>query len=660
MVDTPTRIIITTPRVVTTGTGEENMLPSTHRPFYARGAFQFIVAGVVLAASALLVSCASHETAADFEPEWDKLVVEVAQFPKAQPTGVAVSSTGRVFVNFPYWDSRPGVSVAELDADGVLQPFPSRSWNRWDGHSATSALRSFVSAQALYVDQDDYLWALDSGSPRQDSGVVVAGPKLFKIDLADNSIAQVFYFDQKRDLAPYSFLSDFRVDTDKNVAYITDAGRSGIVIYNLKTREARTVLLGHESTKAQRGLIAEIGSHPWVNFLGQHPHYGVSGVELSKDNQWLYYHALCGRELYRVPTTALADETLTPGKLGETVESLGSTGSIVDGMWLDDNDNLYLTAVEKDAIFVRRPTGEIETFVADERLQWPDSLAMGQDGYLYFTTSMRHLQSPYRLVDVKNQPYYLMKVSVAKVQRAVQAKQDAEFAHQAAQEAAQQAAEAKQAALYQKRQAELVEAAAEREAQRVAQAQALAQAAAQTQLQAAQAAEQAAQQQAQVAAKAQAEVEQAKARLAEAQQAVKLAKEAAAQARALAEEARAKSEAGEQAKAQALAIREQAKAAQAAYEQALAQSKAAQTYAQSLSDQLAQQQVQAQEAQQQALSAAEQAKQQANAARSAQAQAQFAQQVAEQAQQQAWAAEHAESGAHAGERTETVEVETGP
>ncbi|MEZ6192554.1 MAG: L-dopachrome tautomerase-related protein [Phycisphaerales bacterium] len=634
------------------------MVSHTTRPFYARRAFQLIASGIVLATSTLLISCASHEPAAGFEPEWEKLVVEVAQFPKAQPTGVAVSSTGRVFVNFPYWDKRPGVSVAELDADGVLQPFPSRSWNRWDGSSATSALRSFVSAQALYVDKDDYLWALDSGSPRQESGVVIAGPKLFKIDLSDNSIAQVFYFDQKRDLTSSSFLSDFRVDSEKNVAYITDAGRGGIIVYNLKTRDARTVLLGHESTQPQEGLVATIGSHPWVNFIGQRPSYGVAGIELSKDNKWLYYHPLCGRELYRVPTAALNDETLTAGRLGAAVEDLGSTGSIVDGMWLDDNDNLYLTAIEKDAIYVRRPSGEIETFVADERLQWPDSLAMGNDGYLYFTTSMRHLQSPYRVANVKTQPYYLMKVSVAKVQRAVEAKQDAEYAREAAAQASLEAAKARQAALQQKRQAELVKAAAEREAQRVAHAQQLALAAAQVQLDAAQTAEQAALQQAQIAAQAQAEVELAKAQLAEAQAAVKLAKEAAAKAKALAEEAQAKAQAGEQAKAQALAVREQAQAAKAAYEQALAQSKAAQAYAQKLSEQLAQQQTQAQDAQQQALNAAAQAKQQASAAENAKAQAQFAKQVAEQAQQQAWAAENAESGAHSQSTQTVVEVET--
>ncbi|GAB4187676.1 MAG: hypothetical protein Kow00105_02370 [Phycisphaeraceae bacterium] len=609
----------------------------------------------------LLANCAAHETAEDFQPQWEKLVVEVAHFDRAQPTGVAVSSTGRVFVNFPYWDKRPEVSLAELDEHGDLHPFPSRSWNSWDGYTATSALRSFVSAQALYIDQDDYLWALDSGSPRQASGVVIAGPKLFKIDLSDDSIAQVFYFDQKRDLVPWSFLSDFRVDTDRGVAFITDAGRGGIVVYDLKSREARTVLLGHASTKPQPGLTATVGSHPWVNFLGQRPSYGVAGVELSKDRKWLYYHPLCGRDLYRVPTDVLVEKNTSPAELAASVEHLGSTGSIVDGMWLDDDDNLYLTAVEKDAIFVRRPTGEIETFVADQRLQWPDSLAMGNDGYLYFTTSMRHLQPPYRLIDVKSQPYYLMKVSVEKVARAVTAKREAEAAYEAARQAEIEAAKSRQEAISKKRQADMIRAEAERESRRVAEAKALTQAATQIQQEAAQAAEQAAEQKARIAEQARKEVEQAKARLAEARTAARQAWLAAKTAKALAEEARAKVQIGEQAKEQALAARRQAEAAHQAYEQAKARAEAAQAYTESLSKQLIEQQVKAKRAIEEANRSAAQARELIESANEAKAQAELARQIAEHAQQQAYAAEHAELiQSESGAETQTVEVETQP
>ena len=37
----------------------------------------------------------------------DAALEEVASFPKQQVTGVAVSTQGRVFVNFPFWVRRP-------------------------------------------------------------------------------------------------------------------------------------------------------------------------------------------------------------------------------------------------------------------------------------------------------------------------------------------------------------------------------------------------------------------------------------------------------------------------------------------------------------------------------------------------------------------------
>src|SRR5438552_11639898 len=53
---------------------------------------------------------------------------EIASFPNQQVTGVAVSKSGRVFVNFPDWSDDHTISVAEV-IDGKPKAFPNLELN---------------------------------------------------------------------------------------------------------------------------------------------------------------------------------------------------------------------------------------------------------------------------------------------------------------------------------------------------------------------------------------------------------------------------------------------------------------------------------------------------------------------------------------------------
>ena len=59
----------------------------------------------------------------------DATIESVASFDH-QVTGVAVTETGRIFVNFPRWSEDVAVSLAELTPDGKLHPYPVEEWNR--------------------------------------------------------------------------------------------------------------------------------------------------------------------------------------------------------------------------------------------------------------------------------------------------------------------------------------------------------------------------------------------------------------------------------------------------------------------------------------------------------------------------------------------------
>src|SRR5688500_7164229 len=85
---------------------------------------------------------------------------EVASFPNQQVTGVAVSKSGRVFVNFPNWSDDHTISVAEI-VGGKPKPFPNEQLNQ-----PGPVTSHFVCVQSVYVDDTDNLWILDPASPK--------------------------------------------------------------------------------------------------------------------------------------------------------------------------------------------------------------------------------------------------------------------------------------------------------------------------------------------------------------------------------------------------------------------------------------------------------------------------------------------------------------
>ncbi len=313
-----------------------------------------------------------------------EVLFESARF-NDQVTGVAVSHQGRIFVNFPRWDKDPLYSVAEVLPDGTLRPYPDNDWNRWGVDEFKHPEAHFVCVQSVVVDGDDFLWILDPASPAF-KGVVPGGSKLLKINLATDIVERVIPFDAG--VAPRSsYLNDVRIDQDGNYAYITDSGTGAIVVVNLESGKSWRRLSGHSSTKAEPGYVPVIGGHEWRDENGKVPQIHADGIVIDSTGKYLYYHALTARILYRIKTSLLKDPYYSEEQLAGYVEKVAETGA-VDGMVIDADDNIYLTALEENAIKRYRPDGDVlESIVQDDRIQWPDSMDISQDGFLYFTSS---------------------------------------------------------------------------------------------------------------------------------------------------------------------------------------------------------------------------------------------------------------------------------
>jgi len=230
------------------------------------------------------------------------------------------------------------------------------------------------------MDNND-LWILDPANP-EFKGVVPGGAKLLRVDLKGQ---------QDRPTDPLrrhggpkdSYLNDVRVDAKRRLAYITDSGLGALVVVDLKEGSAWRVLEGHPSTKAE-AVTVMVEGREYKNPVN------ADGIALSPKGDWLYYQALTGRTLYRVPTKLLRDPTFPDERIAIMVERVAETGAS-DGLAMDARGNLYLTSIEKNAISRLDPKGNLSVLVDDPALKWPDSISLTSEGLLFLSTSQIHL-----------------------------------------------------------------------------------------------------------------------------------------------------------------------------------------------------------------------------------------------------------------------------
>ncbi|MEH0157818.1 L-dopachrome tautomerase-related protein [Limibacter armeniacum] len=320
----------------------------------------------------LLISCQSKQDSTQAAKESEKLQ-EVASSEK-QWTGIAISKSGRMFVNYPRWSENVPVSVAEI-IDGEAIAYPDSLWNNYQDNNDSS----FVCVQSVFVDKLDRLWVLDPANPMF-RGVVERGPRLYQFDLNTDSLVRSYRFPS--DIIPNdTYLNDIRIDEENNTAYITDSGTGGIITLNLKTGEANRRLSNHPSTKAETDRLT-IGDITWMNSVNS------DGIALSPDRKYLYYAALSGHTLYRVPTEALL--TNTDQELGQQVEKVHEIHA-PDGMLFGKNGNLYMASLETNAIYSFTNNGKYVELINSSDIKWADSFATDGNGNLYFTTSQIHL-----------------------------------------------------------------------------------------------------------------------------------------------------------------------------------------------------------------------------------------------------------------------------
>lgn len=300
-----------------------------------------------------------------------------------RPIGnAAVSSAGRIFYTIHPESNPTGPKLYEW-VDGKTEPYPAEA-DQGD---------LFQSPLGVAIDARNRLWVIDPGNHG------TGQPRLVAFDLATDAV--VHSFDFPSDIAPLgSFLQDLQISTDGRWVYIADVGfwakRPALIVCDVETGLARRLLNRHASVYPQNLLIRNQIKD--MSFFGGmlEMKTGVDGVALSRDGSWLYYGAMNHDTLYRIPTDALQDSSLDAAEVEAAIEAVGAK-PLSDGFSIDNDNNVFITDVEHQAVVAMAPDGSLTTVVKDSRIRWADGLSFGPDGWLYLADSaIPHLvlQSP--------------------------------------------------------------------------------------------------------------------------------------------------------------------------------------------------------------------------------------------------------------------------
>jgi sugar lactone lactonase YvrE len=327
----------------------------------------------LLAASVALLVSFSSPTYADV-PQ----VEVVAEF-EQRPGNPSITPEGRILLSIHPLD-HPALKVVELNAIGTLVPYPNESFSMGKDSEAQAVI-------AIRTDDNGIAWILDLGK-RVLTGWDTKHDKQAKKIVLPESV-----------LLPTSFLQDFALDQKRNRIIIADMTQG-----DLKSAPIPAfIVVDLVSGKAKR--LAE--SHP--SMMPDFPNgFALNPITIDPSYTWVYFGALHGKSVYRVPASSFDGDSLT---VESSIEKYGPK-SYSDGITVDSEQNIYITDIESNAIGVTTPEGYKLLASLDEAQSWPDGLSFGPDGYVYATVNQLNRTAalnngvdegvgPYQVVRVK-------------------------------------------------------------------------------------------------------------------------------------------------------------------------------------------------------------------------------------------------------------------
>lgn len=304
----------------------------------------------------------------------------------------------------------------------VLRPFPS-----WDMQKVGDC-NALQLVQSMEIDVNTgYMWIVDTGFVPKDRGVEIR-----PVDHCPSKII-IYDLDNDREIHRYNFpadvvgsglyyLNDIVLGYENNetrYAFMSETLGYKLVVYDFK--EDLSYSYSHPSMIASKAYEnITIGSITITNVIT-----GINGIAMSPDFKYIYYSAVAGVSLHQVETSVVTSAKGDNSKFAASVRSLGEKVSPGDGMAYGAKHNLYYSALGSNAVYKWNILNDLDgnrfknvrlnsqsKLVSHDLMEWVDTLALDDKGYLWFTTSRLQKHFSEEGIDDQEPNFFVWKVFV--------------------------------------------------------------------------------------------------------------------------------------------------------------------------------------------------------------------------------------------------------
>ena len=305
----------------------------------------------------------------------------VASFDNIRPANIAISNNGRMFVTgHPIVGSDK--KVIEVSKIGKNSVYPNIKYAD-SSNKNNSIIKDTI---GITVDSKDNLWLLDM-SMKQFVVWDIGKNKLNKIIKIPESVIKTT-----------SFLQDFILDEKRNRLIIADMTQA-----DLKSKPTPAFIVVDINTgKASRFAESHFSMMPDIE-----GGFALNPISIDPSFSWVYFGALNGKKIYRVPASSFNDEE----SVLQNIEFYAPK-PYSDGIKVDEKENVYITDIEKQAIGLSNKSGYKVISMLPEGQTWPDGLVI-KDNYLYAVVNQLNRTAALNNgVDVSKPPYLIIKTKI--------------------------------------------------------------------------------------------------------------------------------------------------------------------------------------------------------------------------------------------------------